>query len=51
MTLWQFLFDVTIFNKYFDKLEKTGFGILFAAYFFQLIKALTYDRRKNAEKA
>lgn len=41
---------MTIFKTKFDAVELTGFGILFAAYLFQLVKAFTYDRRKNAEK-
>jgi hypothetical protein len=31
-------------------LEYVGFGLLFGAYLFQILKAIFYDRKKAAEK-
>ena len=44
-TLWQFLFDLFLFNLTFSTLQYIGFGILFAAYGFQIAKYFLYDRR------
>ena len=50
ITIWQFIFDLTIFKLSFTWVQYIGYGILFAAYGLQLLKYILYDRAANKEK-
>ena len=50
MTLFQWVFDVTLFHVYYTPLQDIALGYLFLLYLFQGLKYSLYDSKKKAAK-
>ena len=50
MTIWQFIFDLTIFHVHFSGLQYIGFGVIGVAYVIDFVKAVWWDAKIEARK-
>ena len=49
MTIWQFIFDLTLFDVIYSPLQFAGFGLLGAAYVVQIMYFFCYEKKKEEE--